>query len=110
MYVIKKDSADLLILGMLVGQQPIMPDDDSPPIYECTVMWPAMSQLRYENPGRIADLVMVDDDTNEFITVNDICNDSPINAKQPVGDKAYCPDKHFGNGMECEMECDDIPK
>lgn len=92
MYVIKKDSTDLLILGMLVAQQALNPYDDSPPVYECAVMWPAINQIRAEHAGRIADLGMVDYETKELITVQSMGakmgSDSPINAKKDVGYKA----------------------
>lgn len=44
------------------------PKDESPPVYKCTVMWPAIHQMEHENPGMFAELGMVHYDTKETVT------------------------------------------
>lgn len=64
-YVIEKETNDLLVLGMLIRQQSQSGNDGSSPVYECTVMWPAMQQVQALNSHKVTGLCTVECDTME---------------------------------------------
>lgn len=50
---------------MLTGIQKRNDADSSTPIYQGTLMWPALAQVQAQNPHKVSDLAMVDCDTRE---------------------------------------------
>lgn len=59
-YVVKEETNELYVLGMLEGQQDKSLHDGSPPVYQCGLMWPAIHQVAHENRHKINNLCMVD--------------------------------------------------
>ena len=66
-YVVERDTQDLLILGMLTSVQQKHGTDKTADVYQCTVMWPALAQVQAQNRHQVSDLAMVDCDTAESV-------------------------------------------
>lgn len=65
MYVVRNDTKDLLVLGMLTGLQNKSEKDDSKVVYQCTVVWAAVHHTQRHNAHKVARLETVDCDIRE---------------------------------------------
>ena len=62
----------LIILGLLVGKVNQSISDNSPPIYECTLLWPAIHHVMDQNRHKVTGLNVIRPCLSTTVTVDQL--------------------------------------